>query len=97
MTKVVEGNRQFEVKWDLDGETTTMSLSKVQYESVDTPLQIQSETSIITTEDFEGMVGDLEQGTTSDAAKMHTLLVEEFDKEDADDNTTTNNCLHIIR
>ena len=66
----------------------TMSLSKVPYESVDSPLQVQSETSIITADDFERMVGDLEQGTTSDAAKVHTLLVEEFNKEDADDDNT---------
>ena len=98
VTKVVDGNQQFEVKWDLDGETTTMSLNKVQYESVDTPLEIQSETSIITAEDLEGMVGDLEQGTASDTAKTHSLLVEEFDKDDADDNKhTIHNCLHIIR
>ena len=55
VTKVVDSNQQFEVKWDLDGETMTMSLNKVQYESVDTPLQIQSETSILTAEEFEGM------------------------------------------
>ena len=34
------------------------------------------------------MASDLEQGTTSDAAKMHALLVEEFDKDDTDDNNT---------
>ena len=35
------------------------------------------------------MEGDLEQGTASDAAKMHApLLVEELDKEDADDDNT---------
>ena len=88
MTKVVDGNRQFVVKWDLDGEKRTMSLDKAQYESVGTPLQVQSETCIITAEDFEGMAGDLEQGTASDAAKTHALLVEEFDNDDADDDNT---------
>ena len=35
------------------------------------------------------MEGDLEQGTASDAAKMHAPpLVEELDKEDADDGNT---------
>ena len=59
VTKVVDGSQQFEVKWDLDGKTTCMSLDKVQYESVETSLQIQSEASIITAEDFEGMADDL--------------------------------------
>ena len=81
---------------DLDGETMTMSLNKVQYESVDPLLQIQSETSIITAEDFEGMVGDLEQGTASDAAKMHALLVEEFDKEDANDDNTQPTTVYLL-
>ena len=96
VTKVVDGNQQFEVKWDLDGETMTMSLNKVQYESVDTPLEIQSETSIITAEDLEGMVGDLEQGTASNAAKTHSLLVEEFDKDDADDNNTQSTTVYTL-
>ena len=96
VTKVVDGNQQFEVKWDLDGETTTMSLSKVQYESVDTPLQIQSETSIITAEDFEGTASDLEQGTASDAANTHALLAEELDKEDADDDNTQTTTIYTL-
>lgn len=88
MTKVVDGNRQFEVKWDLDGEKTTMCLNKAQYESVGTPLQIQLETCIITAEDFERMAGDLRQGTASDTAKTHALLVGEFDNDDAHDDST---------
>ena len=59
VTKVVDGSQQFEVKWDLNGKTILMYLDKVQYESLDTPLQIQSEASIITAEDFEGMADDL--------------------------------------
>ena len=62
-----------------------MSLDKVQYKSVDTLLQIQSETSIITAEDFEDTAGNLEQCTASDAATTHALLVEEFSKDDTGD------------
>ena len=34
------------------------------------------------------MAGDLKQGTASDTAKTHALLVEEFDNDDADDDST---------
>ena len=50
-------------------------------------LQIQSETRIIKG-CHQRMARELEQGTTSDAAKMHALLVEEFDKDDTDDDNT---------
>ena len=54
-----------------------MSLEKVQYEPIDTPLQVKS-ASIITAEDFEGMAGDLEQRSPTKAAETHALIMEEF-------------------
>ena len=78
VTFVIDGNRNFTVKWDFDQETTpSMSLEKVQYEPIDTPLQVKS-ASVITAEDFEGMAGDLEQGSSTKAAETHALIVEEF-------------------
>ena len=54
-----------------------MSLEKVQYEPIDTPLQVKS-ASVITAQDFEGMAGVLEQGSSTKAAETHVLIVEEF-------------------
>ena len=54
VTFVIDRNRNFIVKRDFDQETTpSMSLEKVQYEPIDTPLQVKS-ASVITAEDFEG-------------------------------------------
>ena len=50
-----------------------MSLEKVQYEPIDTPLQIKS-ANVITAQDFEGMAGDLEQGNSTKAAETHVLI-----------------------
>ena len=66
-----------------------MSLEKVQYEPIDTPLQVKS-ASIITTEDFEGMAGDLEQGSSTRAAETYALIVEEFG-EALNDSTSEQN------
>ena len=78
VTFVIDGNRNFTMKWDFDQETTpSMSLEKVQYEPIDTPLQVKA-ASVITAEDFEGMTGDLEQGSSTKAAETHALIVEEF-------------------
>ena len=66
------------MKWDFDQETTpSTSLEKVQYEPIDTTLQVKS-ASVITAEDFDGMAGDLEQGSSTKAAETHVLIVEEF-------------------
>ena len=71
VTFVIDGNRNFTVKWDFDQETTpSMSLEKVQYEPIDTPLQVKS-ASVITAEDFERMAGDLEQGSSTKADETH--------------------------
>ena len=78
VTFVIDGNRSFTVKWDFDQETTpSTSLEKVQYEPIDTTLQVKS-ASVITAEDFDGMAGDLEQGSSTKAAETHVLIVEEF-------------------
>ena len=78
VTFLIDENRNFTVKWDFDQETTPfMSLEKVQYELIDTPLQVKP-ASIITAEDFEGMAGDLEQGSSTKAAETYALIVEEF-------------------
>ena len=78
VTFLIDENRNFTVKWDFDQETTPfMSLEKVQYELIDTPLQVKP-ASIITAEDFEGMAGDLEQGSSTKAAETYALFVEEF-------------------
>ena len=66
-----------------------MSLEKVQYEPIDTPLQVKSG-SVITAEDFEGMAGDLEQGSSTKAADTHALIVEEFG-ESLNDSTCEQN------
>ena len=54
-----------------------MSLEKVQYKPLDTPLQVKS-ASIITAEDFKGMAGDLEHGSFTKAAETRALIVEGF-------------------
>ena len=90
VTSVIDGHRNFTVKWDFDQEITpSMSLEKVQYEPIDTPLQVKSG-SVITTEDFEGMAGDLEQGSSTKAADTHALTVEEFG-ESLNDSTCEQN------
>ena len=81
---MINGNREFVVKWDIDQDTASMSLDKVRYEAVDTPLQSPA-TSVITAEDFEGMAGDLAQGNSADAARTHALLVENFAEDDLED------------
>ena len=54
VTFVIDRNRNFIVKRDFDQQTTpSMSLEKVQYEPIDTPLQVKS-ASAITAEDVEG-------------------------------------------
>ena len=45
---------------------------------------------------FQGIVGNLEQGTASDTSKTQALLVEEFDKEDADDDNTQPTTLYTV-
>ena len=78
VTFLIDGSRNFTVKWDFDQETPpSMSLEKVQYEQIDTPLQVKP-ASIITAEDFEGMAGDLEQGSSTKPAETHAVIVEEF-------------------
>ena len=90
VTSVIDGNRNFTVKWDFDQEITpSISLEKVQYEPIDTPLQVKS-ASVITAEDFEGMAGDLEQGSSTKAAETHALIVEEFG-ESLNDSTCEQN------
>ena len=54
-----------------------LCLKLSQYEPIDTLLQVKS-ASVITAEDFEGMAGDLEQGSSTEAAETHALIVEEF-------------------
>ena len=80
VTCVRDGNRHFDVTWDVDGEVTrAMCLDNVNYEPHDTPPQkVDASTSVITMEDFEELAGSLEQCSSSKAAKEHALLYEDF-------------------
>ena len=62
-----------------------MSLDKVKYEPLDTPIQCNMSSptsntnqSVITAEDFDGMATGMEQGSAMMAAETHTLIEEEF-------------------
>ena len=92
---VRDGNRSFDVSWDVDGDVTkAMCLDNVKYEAHDTPQQKVNDTPqqevnnaatlVITMEDFEGLAGALEQGTASKAAEQHALLFEDFVQPDYD-------------
>ena len=48
VSEVILGNRKFDVKWDVEGDTTTMTLEKVRCEPFDTPLQKIPSSSTIT-------------------------------------------------
>ena len=53
-------------------ETVKLGCTKIKVEDcVSVP-------SIITAEDFEGMAGDLEHGSSTKAAETHALIVEGF-------------------
>ena len=78
IVEVVDGNRDFSVKWDIDNQISKrMSLDKVKLESRDRPRQDLkcSSVSVITAEDFQ----DAEQGPSNIASESHALVVEEFD------------------
>ena len=71
VSMVVDGNRNFQVRWDLDQEISkSMSLDKVTYEPPSTPLQVNSSTST--------SAPDLEQTSSSNAAKTHAVVVEQL-------------------
>ena len=75
VTEVKDGNRDFTVTWDIDGQVSKhMTLEKVKLESTDTPEQIV-EGSVITTDDFQ----TAEQCSSKTAANTHALLIEDFD------------------
>ena len=75
VTEVKDGNRDFTVTWDIDGQVSKhMTLEKVKLESRDTPKQIV-ESSVITTDDFQ----TAEQCSSKTAALTHALLIEDFD------------------
>ena len=75
VTEVKDGNRDFTVTWDIDGQVSKhMTLEKVKLESTDTPKQIV-EGSVITTDDFQ----TAEQCSSKTAALTHALLIEDFD------------------
>ena len=77
IVQVVNGNRNFSVKWDFDLQTTNYhQLDNVRYEPCDTPLQTRTE--IITEEDFQGMAIDAVQESSKSAAESHALVEEEF-------------------
>ena len=80
VVNVVDGNRDFVVKWDMDGDTSSMSLHQITYESVDTQVQCMpssKSTGVITAEDFEGLAPELEQCSATNAAKTHAILYED--------------------
>ena len=75
VTEVKDGNRDFTVAWDIDGQVSKhMTLEKVKLESTDTPKQIV-EGSVITTDDFQ----TAEQCSCKTAANTHALLIKDFD------------------
>ena len=75
VTEVKDGNRDFTVAWDIDGQVSKhMTLEKVKLKSTDTPKQIV-EGSVITTDDFQ----TAEQCSSKTAANTHALLIEDFD------------------
>ena len=86
VTDVIDGNREFVVRWDFDQLTTSTSLDKVRYEQPDTPFQ-ESRSSSITTADLEELAGPLEQGSefVEPLDEMYVLFT-------GKDNTRTN-CL----
>ena len=74
MTEVKDGNRDFTVAWDIDGQVSKhMTLEKVKLESRDTPKQIV-EISVITTDDFQTA-----EQCSSKTALAHAFLIEDFD------------------
>ena len=75
VTEVKDGNRDFTVTWDINGQVSKhMMLEKVKLESRDTAKQIV-ESSVITTDDFQ----TAEQCSSKTAALTHALLIEDFD------------------
>ena len=75
IVEIVNGNRDFNVKWDIDRLTSKgMNLEKVTLEKRDTPTQVIA-SSIITEDDFQ----TADQGTSREASETHALIVEEFD------------------
>ena len=75
VTEVKDGNRDFTVAWDIDGQVSKhMTLEKVKLKSTDTPKQIV-EGSVITTDDFQ----TAEQCSCKTAANTHALLIKDFD------------------
>ena len=75
VTEVKDGNRDFTVTWDIDGQVSKhMTLEKVKLESRDTPKQ-NVESSVVTTDDFQIS----EQCSSKTAALTHALLIEDFD------------------
>ena len=74
-TEVNDGNRNFTVTWDIDGQVLKhMTLEKVKLESRDRPKQI-AESSVIKTYDFQ----TAEHCSSRAAALTHALLIEDFD------------------
>ena len=74
VTEVKDGNRDFTVAWDIDGQVSKhMTLEKVKLESRDTPKQIV-EISVITTDDFQTA-----EQCSSKTALAHAFLIEDFD------------------
>ena len=75
VTEVKDGNWDFTVTWDIDGQVSKhMTLEKFSWESRDTPKQI-AESSVITTDNFQ----TAEQCSSKKAALTHALLIEDFD------------------
>ena len=76
VTEILDGNRDFAVTWDIDGQVSKhMTLERVKLESKETPRQVINNSSVITPDDFQTS----DQCSSKTAALTHALI-EEIDR-----------------